>query len=71
MRNFLECNLFFSVERIERSIFVSVKENLPDDVVKNKSHVVLTILAYPENDEELIGSAILIISLPTVEESGI
>lgn len=66
----LDYSLYFTVLREGRNIIVSVNENLPSEVVKEKSHLVLTILANPEGNADLIASAVLIIALPVVENAG-
>lgn len=66
----LDYSSYFSVDRIERNIIVSLRQNLPSEVVKEKSHLALTILAYPEGNGNLIASAVFIISLPVIEDAG-
>lgn len=66
---FLEHANYFKAENTGGQIVVTVRENLPEDVLETESVIILTIVATVEADNDLTDSAVLVISLP--EKKGV
>lgn len=63
MAVFLAYNSYFNVQRIQRKVEVKLENDLTEEILKEESNIILTIVAVSEEDK-LQGSTVLIISLP-------
>lgn len=58
---------YFSVERNERTVNLEVLKELPESVL-NGGTIILTIVASVEENSNLVGYAVVVISLPESDE---
>lgn len=54
--------------RLERKVEIALKENLLSEILESEAFLVLTIVASVEGDSSLIGSTVVVVTLPEREE---
>lgn len=64
-----EYSEYFKAERDVREVKVSLEKNLPTEVLETETVIILEIVATVKGNTDLKGSAVLLIELPTREDT--